>query len=164
MTGEMTWRVERLDPASAGALRLFQLSDEYMAALYPAEANHMASAEDLQNPGAALYGCRAGAVLAACGAVKLQEGEARYGEIKRLFVDPPYRGRGLSKLLMARLEQHLLELGVELVRLEAGISQPEALGLYTRLGYVERGPFGIYTSNPYSIFFEKRLHPTNQSV
>lgn len=151
------WRIEQMDPASPAALRLFKLSDEYMAALYPAEANHMASVEDLQGPHAVLYGCLAGDVLAACGAAKLMEDDARYGEIKRLFVDLPYRGRGLSILLMARLERYLMERGVALVRLEVGISQPEALALYSRLGYVERGPFGIYTSNPYSVFFEKRL-------
>lgn len=157
MNRETAIRVERVDPEAPGARRLFRLSDEYMAALYPAEANHMASAEELRVPDAALYGCNMAGVLAACGAVRLMAGDPRYGEIKRLFVDPLYRGQGLSRPLMARLEAHVLERGVELVRLEVGVSQPEALGLYRTLGYVERGPFGIYAANPWSVFFEKRL-------
>ena len=46
---------------------------------------------------------------------------------------------------------------MHVARLETGIHQPEALGLYRRLGYVERGPFGSYALDPLSVFFEKRL-------
>lgn len=138
-------------------MRLLRQSDEYMASLYPAEANHMESVDDLQSPRAALYGCYIDGVVAACGAVKVMEDDGRYGEIKRLFVDAPFRGRGLSTALMARLEDHLLNLDVDIVRLEAGISQPEALGLYAKLGYSKRPAFGRYAANPWSVFFEKRL-------
>ena len=57
----------------------------------------------------------------------------------------------------ARLEDHLLDLGMEWVRLETGVSQPEALGLFEKRGYLERGPFGTYEENGWSVFFEKRL-------
>jgi putative acetyltransferase len=40
--------------------------------------------------------------------------------------------------------------------LETGIRQPEALGLYERLGFVRRGPFGDYAEDPLSVFMEKR--------
>jgi putative acetyltransferase len=50
--------------------------------------------------------------------------------------------------------------GIALARLETGIRQPEALGLYRRLGYVERAPFGAYVEDPLSLFMEKRLSST----
>ncbi len=43
------------------------------------------------------------------------------------------------------------------MRLETGIKSDEALGLYRRSGYIERGPFGAYRADPLSIFMEKVL-------
>ena len=58
---------------------------------------------------------------------------------------------------MQHLENHLVGLGVRVARLEAGPKQPEALGLYRKLGYTERGPFGPYADDPLSVFMEKTL-------
>jgi putative acetyltransferase len=68
-----------------------------------------------------------------------------------------YRGRGVSKQLMQALETHLREQQIPLARLETGISQPEALGLYEKLGYQYRSPFSSYQLDPLSVFMEKRL-------
>jgi putative acetyltransferase len=68
-----------------------------------------------------------------------------------------HRGKGLSKAIMQTLEAHLQAAGVRLARLETGIHQPEALGLYARLGYVLREPFGAYAQDPLSVFMEKTL-------
>ena len=43
------------------------------------------------------------------------------------------------------------------MRLETGIRQPEAIGLYRSAGYAEIGPFGAYRPDPLSLFMEKRL-------
>jgi putative acetyltransferase len=83
--------------------------------------------------------------------------DGRYGELKRVFVLESHRGKGYSKAIMEKLEGHLKSSGIALARLETGIRQPEALGLYKRLGYVERAPFGAYVADPLSIFMEKRL-------
>lgn len=98
-------------------------------------------------------------LVGCCGVkhVVLSGGEPAYGEIKRLFVLDSERGRGAAKQLMARLEADLVEHGVGLARLETGIHQPEALALYRRLGYRERGPFGDHAHDPLSAFFEKQL-------
>ena len=55
------------------------------------------------------------------------------------------------------LEDELRDRQIRLARLETGISQPEAIGLYRRLGYRERGPFGRYRPDPLSLFMEKTL-------
>ncbi len=58
---------------------------------------------------------------------------------------------------MTALEAVLIGEGYFLARLETGIAQPEALGLYRAMGYYERAPFGAYLTDPLSVFMEKRL-------
>ena len=81
----------------------------------------------------------------------------RYGELKRMFVRPEARGQGLSRQIVAGLETLLRAEGIALVRLETGIYQPEAIGLYKGLGFAERGPFGDYQVDPLSLFMERAL-------
>ncbi|HUN90753.1 MAG TPA: GNAT family N-acetyltransferase [Burkholderiaceae bacterium] len=150
-------RVERVSPALPAVRRLIAQSDAYMAALYPAESNHLESVSALQQPHVAFFGAFAGHQLAGCGAAKILDDDGVYGEIKRLFVDDAHRGRGISLAIMARIERHLAEAGIGIARLETGIHQPEAIALYRRLGYRERAPFGSYRPDPLSLFMEKRL-------
>ena len=86
-----------------------------------------------------------------------QTDDGVYAEIKRVFVLPQYRGRGLSRQIMGWIETELGRRGIKLCRLETGTRQPEALGLYAALGYVEREPFGNYRPDPLSVFMEKSL-------
>ncbi len=136
---------------------LVEQSDAYLSTLYPPESNHAEPLDVLTADDAAFFGVYNAGRAVACGAVKLVEKDERYGEIKRVFVDPSQRGKGLAIKIMAHLETFLGEQGIDLVRLEAGPKQPEAIGLYRKLGYVERGPFGHYRDDPLSVFMEKRL-------
>ncbi|MBB3197155.1 GNAT family N-acetyltransferase [Roseateles terrae] len=96
--------------------------------------------------------------LAGCGTVRvIKDSDEPYGEIKGMFVQPHFRGRGLSKALMEQLEAHLRAQGIPLVRLEAGVHQAEALALYERMGYGRREPFGPHAPDPRLVFMEKRL-------
>lgn len=146
-----------VDPTHPQALALMAQSEALMTALYPSESNHFEPAENLRPPHAYFVGLWDGAQLIAIGGVKPMADDGRYGEIKRVFVDPAYRGRGLSRRIMAALEAHLVTQGVALARLETGIHQPEALGLYRAIGYVERVPYGSYAADPLSVFMEKTL-------
>jgi putative acetyltransferase len=146
-----------VDPTCAGARRLIALSDAYMARLYPAESNHFDSPESLAQPHVRFLGIHLDGELIACGAVKLLDDDGHYGEIKRVFVLPAHRGKGLARVIMAALEERLWHEGYTLARLETGVAQPEALGLYRALGYVERTSFGPYRPDPLSVFMEKRL-------
>jgi putative acetyltransferase len=152
--------IERVDPSSEAAGRLIAMSDAYMAALYPVESNHMLSVDALLQDNVIFLGCHMDGQLAACGAVTIlfdDDEQLSYGEIKRVFVPDEFRGRGLSKHIMRALEDHLLDQDIRVVRLETGIRQPEALGLYFRLGYAERAAFGQYEEDPLSVFMEKIL-------
>ena len=81
--------------------------------------------------------------------------EAGYAEIKRLYVQKAYRGRGLSRTLMSAIEVEILAEGIDCARLEMGIHQPEADALYRSLGYRDIQPFGNYLLDPLSQFLEK---------
>lgn len=143
-------------PGSVEARALIQALDELQIALYPAESNHLVPVDVLEDPAVLFLGARRGGELVACGAVMRADD---YGEIKRVFVMPQARGLGLAVRIMQALEEHLLENHIHIARLETGISQPEALGLYARLGYTRCGPFGDYTEDPLSVFMEKQLAP-----
>lgn len=154
--------IQSLDPRSPAALSLLAQSDAYMAALYPSESNHLEDPQSLAQPQVRFIGVWLAEWLAGCAAVKVvEDDDGPYGEIKRVFVQPQFRGRGISKLLMEELESHLRAQGIELARLETGVHQPEALKLYETLGYDRRAPFGSYAEDPLSVFMEKRLTAAN---
>jgi GNAT superfamily N-acetyltransferase len=91
----------------------------------------------------------------ACGA--LQDLEPGVGEIKRMYVKPPYRGRGLSRQILKAVEELAAERGLHTLRLETGRFLPAALGLYTSSGYTEIPLFGQYVGHETSICFEKAI-------
>jgi putative acetyltransferase len=149
--------IEYLDPDSPEVQALLAVSDAYYVNLYPAESNHLESSDDLKKPNVLFVGCRIDGELVASGAARIMQDDGSYAEIKRVFVVDDHRGKGLSSKVMRFLETELQGRGVSLFRLETGVKQPEALGLYRKLGYLERGPFGSYRADPYSVFMEKQV-------
>jgi GNAT superfamily N-acetyltransferase len=93
----------------------------------------------------------------ACGAV--QPLGDRVGELKRMYVRPAYRGRGLSRLILAALEELAMQHGYHTLRLETGNYLAPALGLYQSAGYRPIPLYGEYVGNPRSACFEKTLRP-----
>jgi putative acetyltransferase len=144
--------IRRADPHDFVAL--LEASDAYAASLYPAESNHMLDIETLCLPEMHFFGAAVDGVQKACGGFWTHQD---YVEIKRVFVDPSARGLGVSKALMRTIEDAARELGFRIARLETGIHQPEAIGLYRKLGYQLREPFGDYQPDPLSLFMEKAL-------
>lgn len=135
---------------------LLEKSTALLATLYPSEANHLVSAEELSAPGSQLLGAFLGEL--AVGMVGLRTLPAEgYAEIKRLFVSDVHRGAGIATALMAELEAIAGDLGVPLIRLETGVNQPESLSLYSRLDYQHCEAFGSYLEDDYSVFMEKNL-------
>ena len=146
--------IKCVDPRGADYMRLLQASDDYAASLYPAESNHMLDIDTLLRPQMNFYGVLVDEVVKGCGGFWEH---VDCVEIKRVFVDPSARGLGISRKLMAVLEDEARAKGFKTARLETGISQPEALGLYRSIGYVDCGPFGDYKLDPLSVFMEKML-------
>jgi GNAT superfamily N-acetyltransferase len=90
-----------------------------------------------------------------CGAYRpLDEDVA---EVKRMYVEPDFRGRGISRRILAELEAAARQAGYQAIRLETGIMQPEAIRLYETAGYRRIGNYGYYKDDPRSVCFEKAL-------
>ncbi|MFC8801248.1 GNAT family N-acetyltransferase [Promicromonospora sp. NPDC057138] len=84
-------------------------------------------------------------------------------EVKRVYVAPAFRGRGLSRALMNAAEDAARAASVRHLILESGLMQPESLGLYLRLGYDPVEPFGVFSDEPGSRCFGKWLAPAPHS-
>jgi GNAT superfamily N-acetyltransferase len=78
-------------------------------------------------------------------------------EIKRMFVVGPHRGKGLSRIMLATLEDRAKTLGATRIVLETGQMQPEAIRLYQTSGYDQIDGFGHYADAPLSLSFAKLL-------
>lgn len=142
--------------ADDGILKMVEKLDALMNELYPPESAHLTPPEELTAGTNRLFAVKVDGKLMGCGAIRVVGRE--YAEIKRIFVDPSSRGLGLAKALLSRLESECRLLGLLEVKLETGISQPEAIGLFERCGYAQCPPFGDYPKNdPYSYFMRKTL-------
>jgi pimeloyl-ACP methyl ester carboxylesterase/predicted GNAT family acetyltransferase len=89
------------------------------------------------------------------GCAALKRLDPTTAEIKRVYVAPEARGRGVARALLARLEQIAGEVGYTTLRLDTGARQPASVALFGSVGY-ER--IGDYNGNPVAAYwFEKRL-------
>ena len=144
------------NPDSPEAVALINELDEYLNQLpYPDHSRHAYSIDKLLREGVAFFVAQYEGKSAACGGIKLFDAE--YGEVKRMYVRPVYRGLGLGKAMLNHLAQYARERQVDLLRLETGIFQTEAIGLYDRYGFQRRPPFGEYVEDPISVYFEKSI-------
>lgn len=142
-------------PDTADAVLLITELEAYLEPLYPRESRHGLSVEQLLAEDVAFFMLRANGKPASCGGVKLFGTD--YGEVKRMYVRPQFRGSGFGKMMLDHLAGYASGQGVSLLRLETGIHQREAIGLYERMGFRRIAPFGPYTDDPLSLFYEKPL-------
>jgi len=92
-------------------------------------------------------------VAVCCGGLKRLDQEAC--EIKRMFVAPQARRRGLARALLGAIEQRARELGYTIARLDTGPRQPHARALYEAQGY---RPISSFNGNPIpGMFFGEKL-------
>jgi putative acetyltransferase len=144
-----------VSPDAPEASALIAELDAYLGPLYPAESQHGLSVRRLIDEKVAFFILRVDGKPAGCGGIKFYGEE--YAEVKRVYVRPKFRGRGLSRRIMDHLEQIVKARGLRILRLETGVHQPEAIGLYEKLGFRRIGPFGEYQAHPLNLFFEKEL-------
>jgi GNAT superfamily N-acetyltransferase len=89
---------------------------------------------------------------AACGGWRAHETDV---ELKRMYVAPAFRGRGLARAVLASLERTAVAAGYRRVILETGQRQPEAIALYLSAGYEPVPSFGYYAEAPESVHLGK---------
>jgi GNAT superfamily N-acetyltransferase len=92
---------------------------------------------------------------AGCGCFKMYDNKSV--EIKRMFVEPNSRGKGISKLILNELLDWAKEIGYTRAVLETGLNQPESIGLYQKSGFKKIENYGPYVNNSNSLCFERIL-------
>lgn len=143
-------------PDSVDALQLIdELQSILSREMYPDESRHGYSVDKLLSEGVAFFVTRHDEIPAGCGGIQFFGTE--YGEVKRMYVRPQYRGLGLGQLMLDHLAAYARQRQIFTLRLETGIHQKEAIKLYERYGFARRGPFGEYKDDPMSIYFEKQI-------
>ena len=147
--------ITRERPDTPDALALIGELDATLEPLYPSESRHGFSVARLLADEVAFFVVRVDGQAAGCGGVKLVGSE--YGELKRMYVRPQFRGRRLGGALLAHLAGYARQHGIALLRLETGIHQHAALRLYERAGFQRIAPFGPYTNDPLSRCYEKPI-------
>src|SRR5690606_9942243 len=79
------------------------------------------------------------------------------GEVKRVFVAPEHRRKGLGRLVMDALEQGGRTAGLDRLVLETGLEQPESMAMYERLGFEPVPKYGKFASSDRQRCFGKQL-------
>ena len=144
-------------PDTPDATALITELEAHLEPLYPRESRHGYAVEKLIAENVAFFLVRDEGTPAGCGGIKLVGSD--YGELKRMYVRPQFRGRGFGKLLVDHLAEYARSHSIDLLRLETGIHQHAAIALYERMGFARIPPFGPYTDDPVSRCYEKRLSP-----
>lgn len=143
------------DPVQPEILALLRDGAQFSVGKYPPESIHQPSPEELCAPEVLFHVARDGSGHAiATGAVVLH---GDWAEIKRMWVVPDARQKGIARRLLAALEAAAKEAGAAVLRLETGVFHDAAQELYARSGYLPREPFADYRPDPLSIFMEKPL-------
>ena len=138
---------------------LMQAQQEEMRGLYEGEADIGPTREAamFEPPDGVFLVTRLDGLAIACGGVC--RFDATRAEVKRMYVVPEARGRGLGRELLVALEAEARRLRYQAIVLETGDRQPEALGLYLSAGYERIPCYPPYDSRALSLCFEKRLPP-----
>jgi ribosomal protein S18 acetylase RimI-like enzyme len=157
-------RFEAVDARQAAAVTAVtayfaELDARFVGGFDPGDAI-TADAAHYDPPAGAFVLARVGDEVVGCGALQAMPSEpsgARAAEIKRMWVDPAWRGRGIAGRLLRDLEDRAAAAGYEVVRLDTNAVLVEAIAMYERHGYrrIDR-----YNQNPYAQrWFEKVLQP-----
>jgi putative acetyltransferase len=151
--------VERATSATDDVRLLVGELEATLAAEYPPEQRHGLPLAALFQPHIRFFTARLDGAPAGCGGVALF---SEFAEVKRMYVRPELRGRGVAQALLARIEADARAAGLAWLRLETGDRQLAAIRLYEREGFSRCAPFGDYAAmSPQqiatSVLFEKRI-------
>ncbi|HEY7980306.1 MAG TPA: GNAT family N-acetyltransferase [Candidatus Eremiobacteraceae bacterium] len=152
---------ERVQSATDEVRALIGELDQTLAREYLPEQQHGLRVDTIFQPHVRFFVARLNGRAVGCGGVALFES---YAEVKRMYVRDAARGRGVARALLARIESETRSSGLDVLRLETGDRQFDAIRLYERAGFRRCDIFGEYSSMaPHavttSIFFEKQLAP-----
>ena len=136
-----------LDSNDPNVISLFAEIDRLMNSLYPIASDQSLPLNELNQPNVHAIGLLTDQGIIACGAIVKKFESTLYGEIKRVYVKPTHRGKGLSRRIMQNLMYWAGQAHIPLLRLH----------LYESLGFTRCECFGRYRDNPLSVFMELPL-------
>ncbi|MCM3748542.1 GNAT family N-acetyltransferase [Paenibacillus pasadenensis] len=145
----------RVDSGDAALHQLIARLDEDLERRYPAEGIFRLDFNSPKVKDVFFALAYEGERPVACGAFQPLDGQS--AELKRFFVEPDCRNRGIASKLLVFLESNALDRGFSTMRLEAGEEQPEAVSLYAKRGYAVIPLYGEYIGSEYSLCMEKKL-------
>lgn len=148
-----SWDLRQCSIADPEAARLVaEVQQEYVVRYGSPDESPVETAE-FDPPGGAFFVGSLDGVGVATGAWRRRPdlhllGSDAVVEIKRMFVVAGYRRQGISRLMLAHLEETARAAGAEVMALETGLRQPEAIALYESVGYQAVTPYGHYRDSP----------------
>jgi putative acetyltransferase len=157
MTPPLT--IEHVPAPTDEARTLVDELEAQLSAAYAAEQRHGFDIGRLFRPNILFFIARQDGQPVGCGGVAFTDGLA---ELKRMYVRPHARGRGVAQAIVARLEHEARRAGASRLVLETGDAQHAAIRFYERAGFTRCAAFAPYASMPphkiqRSVFFEKRI-------
>jgi putative acetyltransferase len=118
-----------------------------LSAEYPAEQRHGLSLDAIFQPHVRFFVASLDGAAVGCGGVALFDD---FAEVKRMYVRPTARGRGIAQAILKRLEAEARRANLAVLCLETGTRQHDALRLYRRYGFTDCPAFGAYASMAHS--------------
>jgi len=151
--------LERVDRPTDEARDLIDELEAEMATSYSDEQRHGLTVERVFQPNIAFFIAYLDGKPAGCGGIAFEQG---FAELKRMFVRPAVRGRGIVQALLDRLEAEAGTRGYKLLSLETGDVQHAAIRAYERAGFTRCAAFGDYcalapAAISRSVFLEKNI-------
>ena len=151
--------IEQVTAPTDDARALLGELDAELSADYVAEQRHGLTLDRLFRRDVMFFMARLGGTAVGCGGVAFDVDRA---EVKRMYVRPAERQRGVAQAILARLEIETRARGIRRLVLETGDGQLAAMRFYERAGFARCPAFGAYASMPRaaiarSVFFEKHI-------
>ena len=147
--------LKEVSPYEPEVLRFIDLLNQHNLSFYPPEVCHLDPPEILAKENCIVIGAYNHLELWGMGAIKFFDD---YSEIKRMFVPPKYRGKGVARLILNKLIEITKKKGLPKVRLETGSKFRPAVQLYKRNGFQVCGPFGPYKKGPKNMYMERQIN------
>jgi putative acetyltransferase len=151
--------IERATGPTDAVRLLIGALDAELLQHYPPEQRHGLKLDALFAPPVRFFVARLDGQAVGCGGIALF---ADFVELKRMYVRPEARGRGVADAILARLAEEASAAGLSVLRLETGTQQMAAIRFYRRLGFTPCGAFPPYSTMPpgniaASVFMERRV-------
>ncbi len=132
---------------------LIGMLDNDLTHRYPGRVLNTAQASEFEHEKSTFVIARNDGVPIGCGGLVYIDDDTC--EVKRMFVEPYSRGRGVAKMILLELEKHAKANGFTTIQLETGQHQPEAIIMYEHNGYTRIPCFRQYKDNPHSHCYKK---------